>query len=44
MRNGVLPINFYLYNFVSDERQRGSHEIVQSRGDDLTLPPSLVQS
>ena len=32
MRDGALSINFYLYNLMSDECQRGSHEIVQSRG------------
>jgi hypothetical protein len=31
MRNGALSINFYLSNLMADERQRGSHEIVQSR-------------
>jgi hypothetical protein len=31
MRDGELSINFYLYNLMADERQRGSHEIVQSR-------------
>jgi hypothetical protein len=31
MRDVALSINFYLYNLTADERQRGSHEIVQSR-------------
>jgi len=30
MRYWPLSINFYLYNLMADERQRGSHEIVQS--------------
>ena len=33
MRYWPLSINFYLYNLMADERQRGSHEIVQSPGD-----------
>ena len=36
MRDGALSINFYLYNLLADERQRGSHEIVQSRDEALT--------
>ena len=40
MSDGELSINFYLYNLLADERQRGSHEIVQSRGD--MLPHSLM--
>jgi len=31
MRDGAFSINFYLYNLMADERQRGS-QIVQSRG------------
>ena len=30
MRDMALSINFYLYNLMTDERQRESHEIVQS--------------
>ena len=35
MRDVALSINFYLYNLMTDERQRESHEIVQS--PDYTL-------
>jgi hypothetical protein len=31
MRDMALSINFYLYDLMTDERQRGSYEIVQSR-------------
>jgi len=31
MGYGKLSINLYFYNLMTDERQRGSHEIVQSR-------------
>ena len=31
MNDGKLSINFYFCNLMADERQRGSHEIVQSR-------------
>ena len=31
MNDGGLSINFYFCNLMADERQRGSHEIVQSR-------------
>jgi hypothetical protein len=32
MNDWGLSINFYFCNLMADERQRGSHEIVQSRG------------
>jgi hypothetical protein len=31
MEHGKLSINLYFYNLMTDERQRGSYEIVQSR-------------
>jgi hypothetical protein len=37
MRDVALSINFYLYNLTADERQRGSHEIVQSRDSHISL-------
>ncbi|MDE3046659.1 MAG: hypothetical protein KGJ02_08495 [Verrucomicrobiota bacterium] len=50
MNDGELSINLYFYNLVTDERQRGSHEIVQSRVVRLglllfsffALPPSVL--
>jgi len=37
MRDVALSINFYLYNLMTDERQRESHEIVQS-------PDNVIQN
>lgn len=42
MRDGALSINFYFCNLMTDERQRGSHEIVQSRGNDVKANYGVV--